>query len=81
MGKYLNIILVILILIIITVVSSTIFYKKGQEDSWEMAKQLVPLEKGEIFLCIEQTDANAFGRTILFQNGIDLRQAVVRVTY
>jgi hypothetical protein len=58
MGGYLNNIIAILILIIITAVCSTFFYKKGQENGWDLAKQLVPLEKGEIYLCVEETDAN-----------------------
>ena len=58
MGKYLNSIIAVLILIIITAVCSTFFYKKGQENSWEVAKQLVPLKKGELYLCVEKTDVN-----------------------
>ncbi len=57
MGKYLNSILAVLILIIVTAVCSTYFYKKGQESSWELAKQLVPLEKGELYLCVERAGA------------------------
>ncbi len=58
MGKYLNSILVLLILVIIVVVCSNYFYIKGQENGWELAKLLVPLEKGEIYLAVEETDAN-----------------------
>lgn len=54
MGKYINSILAILILIIVTAVCSTYFYKKGQKSSWELAQQIVPLEKGEIYLCVEK---------------------------
>ena len=57
MGKYLNSILAVLILIIITAVCSNFFYKKGQESAWEVSKQLVPLEKGEIYLCVERAGA------------------------
>lgn len=57
MGKHLNSILAILILIIVTAVCSTYFYKKGQEDTWKLAQQLVPLSKGEIYLCVEKTGA------------------------
>ena len=58
MGKYLNVIIAIVILVIITAVCSNFFYKKGQENSWKIAQQLVPLEKGELYLCVEKTDAN-----------------------
>ena len=58
MDKYLNVIIAIVILVIVTVVCSNFFYKKGQENAWETAKQLVPLREGEIYLCIEKTDAN-----------------------
>ena len=58
MGKYLNIIIAIVILIIVTAFCSNFFYKKGQEDTWAAAQQLVPLEKGELYLCVEKTDAN-----------------------
>ena len=57
MGKYLNSILAVLIFLIVTAVCSNFFYKKGQEDTWELAQQLVPLEKGEIYLCVERTGA------------------------
>ena len=57
MGKYLNSILAVLILLIITAVCSNFFYKKGQESAWEVSKQLVPLEKGEIYLCVERAGA------------------------
>lgn len=57
MGRYLNSILALLILIIVTAVCSTYFYKKGQADTWELAQQLVPLQKGEIYLCVERTGA------------------------
>ena len=58
MGKYLNVIITIVILVIVTAVCSNFFYKKGQENAWETAKQLVPLSEGEIYLCVEKTDAN-----------------------
>ena len=58
MGKHLNTILAILILIIVTAVSSTYFYKRGQENAWEVSQQLLPLKKGEIYLCVERTGAN-----------------------
>ena len=54
MDKYLNIILALLILIIVTAVCSTFFYKKGQENAWKLAQQLVPLNEGEIYLCVER---------------------------
>lgn len=57
MGKHLNSILALLILIIVTAVCSTFFYKKGQKDTWELAQQLVPLQKGEIYLCVERSGA------------------------
>jgi hypothetical protein len=56
MGKYLNVILAILILVIVTAVCSTFFYKKGQESAWELSKQLIPLNKGDLYLCVEKTD-------------------------
>jgi len=55
MGRHLNSILALLILVIVTAICSTFFYKKGQADTWELAQQLVPLEKGEIYLCVERT--------------------------
>jgi len=58
MGKYLNIIISIVILVIVTAVCSNFFYRKGQENSWAMAQQLVPLSEGEIYLCVEKTDTN-----------------------
>ena len=58
MGKYLNVIIAIVILVIVTAVCSNFFYRKGQEKSWEMAQQLVPLEKDELYLCVEKTDVN-----------------------
>ena len=58
MGKYLNIIIAIVILLIVTAVCSNFFYKKGQEDTWAAAQLLVPLEKGELYLCVEKTDVN-----------------------
>jgi hypothetical protein len=58
MGKNLNIIIAIVILVIVTAVCSNFFYRKGQENSWKMAQQLVPLEKGELYLCVEKTDVN-----------------------
>lgn len=57
MGRYLNSILATLILIIVSAICSTFFYKKGQEDTWKLAQQLVPLEKGEIYLCVERVGA------------------------
>jgi len=58
MGKYLNVIIAIVILIIVTAVCSNFFYKKGQENSWKVAQQLVPLDKDELYLCVEKTDVN-----------------------
>ena len=58
MGKYLNVIFAIVIFVIVTAVCSNFFYKKGQEDTWAAAQQLVPLEKGELYLCVEKTDVN-----------------------
>lgn len=55
MGNLINAILVILIVAIVSGVSSTYFYKQGQEQAWELSKQLVPLEKGELYLCVERT--------------------------
>jgi len=57
MGRHLNSIIALLILVIVTAVSSTYFYQKGQSDTWVLAQQLVPLEKGEIYLCVERTGA------------------------
>lgn len=57
MGGLVNNIIAIVILIIVTAVSSTFFYKKGQEKGWDLAQQLVPLKKGEIYLCVERTGA------------------------
>jgi len=57
MGNLINAILVLLIVVIVSAVSSTYFYKKGQEQAWELSKQLVPLEKGEIYLCVEREGA------------------------
>ena len=45
MGNLINTIIALLILIIVSAVCSTFFYKKGQEQGWELAQQLVPLEK------------------------------------
>ncbi len=56
MGRYLNYIIALLILIIVTAVCSNFFYKKGKEDTWKVAQQLVPLQKDEIYLCVERTD-------------------------
>ena len=61
MGKYLNVIIAIVILVIVTAVCSNFFYRKGQENTWETAKQLVPLSEGEIYLCVEKTDDNGVG--------------------
>ena len=58
MGKHLNIIISIVILVIVTTVCSNFFYRKGQENSWQMAQQLFPLVKDEIYLCVEKTDVN-----------------------
>ena len=58
MGKYLNIIIAIVILVIVTAVCSNFFYRKGQENTWAAAQQLVPLAKGELYLCVEKTDVN-----------------------
>lgn len=62
MGGLINSIIAILIVAIITAVSSTFFYKKGmqagQESGWQLSKQLIPLKKGELYLSVEQTDAN-----------------------
>ena len=57
MGNLTNTVIALLILIIVSAVSSTFFYKKGQKDTWDLAQQLVPLEKGEIYLCVERTGA------------------------
>ena len=57
MGNLTNNIIAILILVIVSAVCSTFFYKKGQKDAWELSQQLVPLEKGEIYLCVERAGA------------------------
>jgi len=57
MGRHLNTILALLILVIVTAICSTFFYKKGQSNAWELAQKLVPLQKGEIYLCVERTGA------------------------
>ncbi len=57
MGNTTNTIIAILILIIVSAVCSTFFYKKGQKDAWELSQQLVPLKKGEIYLCVERAGA------------------------
>ncbi|MDT8442705.1 MAG: hypothetical protein RQ722_00295 [Desulfuromonadales bacterium] len=57
MGNLINAIIALLILIIVSAVCSTFFYKKGQEQGWELAQQLVPLEKGEIYLAVEREGA------------------------
>ena len=57
MGNLTNTIIAILILVIVSAVCSTFFYKKGQKDAWELSQQLVPLEKGEIYLCVEKVGA------------------------
>ena len=57
MGNLTNTIIAILILVIVSAVCSTFFYKKGQKDAWELSQQLVPLEKGEIYLCVERAGA------------------------
>lgn len=61
MGNYLNGILAFLILVIVTAVCSTYFYKKGQADGWELAQQLVPLQKGELYLAVERSGAKGVG--------------------
>jgi len=72
MGKYLNLIIAIVILLIVTAVCSNFFYRKGQENAWSLAKQLVPLEKGEIYLCVERTDVNGFS----FLSTREINQAI-----
>ena len=57
MGNLTNNIIAILILVIVSAVCSTFFYKKGQKDAWELSQQLVPLEKDEIYLCVERAGA------------------------
>lgn len=57
MGNIVNTAIAILILVIVSAVCSTYFYRKGQEDTWRLAQQLVPLQKGEIYLCVEKTGA------------------------
>ena len=57
MGNLTNNIIALLILVIVSAVCSTFFYKKGQKDAWELSQQLVPLEKGEIYLCVERAGA------------------------
>src|SRR5210317_255437 len=57
MGNLTNNIIAILILVIVSAVCSTFFYKKGQKDAWELSQKLVPLEKGEIYLCVERAGA------------------------
>ena len=56
MGHLCNTIVAILILVIISAISSTDFYKQGQKDGWQKSQTLIPLEKGEIYLCVEKTD-------------------------
>ena len=58
MDKYLNAIISIVILVIVTTVCSNFFYRKGQEDAWATSQQLISLEKGELYLCVEKTDVN-----------------------
>lgn len=57
MGKSLNVILAICIVAVIVAVASTYFYRKGQESGWQLAQQLIPLEQGELYYCVEQTGA------------------------
>jgi hypothetical protein len=57
MGNLTNTIIALLVLIIVSAVCSTFFYKKGQRDAWGLSQQLVPLEKGEIYLCVERAGA------------------------
>jgi hypothetical protein len=61
MGNLTNTVIALLILVIVSAVCSTFFYKKGQKDAWELSQQLVPLEKGEIYLCVERAGANGLG--------------------
>jgi hypothetical protein len=58
MGNIFNTIIAILILIIVSAVCSTFFYKKGQESAWGLSKQLIPLEKNELYVAVEKKDAN-----------------------
>jgi hypothetical protein len=57
MGNITNTVIALLILIIVSAVCSTFFYKKGQKDGWGLAQQLIPMEKGEVYLCVERTGA------------------------
>jgi hypothetical protein len=57
MGNLTNTVIALLILVIVSAVCSTFFYKKGQKDAWELSQQIVPLEKGEIYLCVERAGA------------------------
>ena len=73
MGKYLNVIIAIVILVTVTAVCSNFFYRKGQENGWKLATQLVPLKKGEIYLCVEQTGAKG----VSFLTTQEINKAVV----
>ena len=57
MGNLVNTIIAILILVIVSAVCSTFCYKKGQKEAWEISRQLIPMEKGEIYLCVERAGA------------------------
>ena len=57
MGNIVNTVIAILILVIVSAVCSTYFYRKGQGDTWTLSQQLVPLQKGEIYLCVEKAGA------------------------
>jgi hypothetical protein len=57
-GRYLNIVIALLILAIVAGVCSHYFYNKGKEEGWALARQLVPLRKGEIYLCVERSGDN-----------------------
>jgi hypothetical protein len=72
MGKYLNVIIAIVILVIVTAVCSTFFYKQGQKNAWELSQQLMPLHKGSIYLCVEETGGNG----VSFLTVKELHQAV-----
>jgi len=55
MGKSLNIVIAVCIVAVIVAVASTFFYRKGQEKGWQLAQQLIPLQKGELYYCVEET--------------------------
>jgi hypothetical protein len=56
MGNIINALIALLILAIVAGVCSTYFYKKGQENAWQLAQQLVPLEKDKVYLAVERVD-------------------------